>query len=500
MRSAEELPDVVDSYLAKERGAGRIIGPLTGPEATRVDVHVSRFGVIPKPHQPGKWRLIVDLSHPAGRSVNDVVSPELCSLTYASIDQAASIILRLGRFAELAKIDVASAYRIMPVHPEDRPLLGMKWKGDLFVDAALPFGLRSAPKVFTALADGLHWILQQKGACDSIHYLDDFLFVGAPESDACNRSLRMTQETCRSLGVPLALAKQEGPTKQLVFLGIGLDTAKLELHLPDEKLRRLVDMISSWQARRSCTKKELLSLIGHLQHATRIVKPGRPFLRRMMDLSMSARELHHHIRLRSGFHSDLQWWVLFLRRWDGIRMMTSLGRNTPEATVTSDASGTWGCGAFSDSGQWFQCEWQGSWSDVHITAKELLPVVLACALWGKEWQGKTVKCYSDNAAVVAIVRSGRSKHNLSMHLMRSLSLFAAKFEVVLVAEHLPGRLNEAADAISRGNLPLFFRQVPTAARQPTAIPKELLDILLTRQPDWTSEYWRSRFNAISLWD
>ena len=118
----------------------------------------------------------------------------------------------------------------------------------------------------------------------------------------------------------------------------------------------------------------------------------------------------------------------------------------------------------------------------------------------EEWQGKTVKCYSDNAAVVAIVWSGQSKHNLSMHLMRSLSLFAAKYEVVLVAEHLPGRLNEAADAISRGNLPLFFRQVPTAARQPTAIPKELLDILLTRQPDWTSEYWRSRFNAISLWD
>ena len=55
MRSAEELPGVVDSYLAKERGVGRIIGPLTGPEAARVDVHVSRFGVIPKPHQPGKW-------------------------------------------------------------------------------------------------------------------------------------------------------------------------------------------------------------------------------------------------------------------------------------------------------------------------------------------------------------------------------------------------------------------------------------------------------------
>lgn len=184
---------------------------------------------------------------------------------------------------------------------------------------------------------------------------------------------------------------------------------------------------------------------------------------------LSVLELHHHIRLRAGFHSDLQWWAVFLRKWNGICMMVALGRNTPEATVTSDASGSWGCGAFSDSGQWFQCEWQGAWSDVHITAKELLPIVIACALWGKEWQGKTVKCYSDNAAVVSIIRSGRSKHDLSMHLMRSLSLFTAKYEVVLMEEYLPGRLNEAADAISRGNLPLFFRQVPTAARHPTGV-------------------------------
>lgn len=94
--------------------------------------------------------------------MNDGVDKELCSLQYASIDDASSTVLRLGRFSELAKIDIASAYRIVPVHPEDRPLLGMKWKGALFVDMALPFCLRSAPKTFTVVADGLKWILQQK--------------------------------------------------------------------------------------------------------------------------------------------------------------------------------------------------------------------------------------------------------------------------------------------------------------------------------------------------
>ena len=74
--SAERNPEVVDKYLQKEQGASRVvsIGDADG-------VHVSRFGVIPKPHQPGKWRLIVDLSHPKGASINDGIDPALCSLT-----------------------------------------------------------------------------------------------------------------------------------------------------------------------------------------------------------------------------------------------------------------------------------------------------------------------------------------------------------------------------------------------------------------------------------
>ena len=147
MLSAEQNPEVVESYLQKEREAGRVIGPLPRPIA---GLHVSRFGVIPKPHQPGKWRLIVDLSYPKGASVNDGVDPELCSLTYTSVDEAVQWILRRGRGALLAKFDIASAYRIVPVHPHDHPLLGMAWKQQHLVDAALPFGLRSAPKLFNA--------------------------------------------------------------------------------------------------------------------------------------------------------------------------------------------------------------------------------------------------------------------------------------------------------------------------------------------------------------
>ena len=78
----------MEQYLKKECELGRVVGPLA---AGSIPLHINRFGVIPKPHQPGKWRLIVDLSHPAGHSVNDGIEPEICSLSYASIDDAAAM-------------------------------------------------------------------------------------------------------------------------------------------------------------------------------------------------------------------------------------------------------------------------------------------------------------------------------------------------------------------------------------------------------------------------
>jgi hypothetical protein len=75
--------------------------------------------------------MIVNLSHPKGSSVNDGISSELCSLSYASIDDAISTIIRLGRGPQLAKLDLESAYRIVPVHLHDRDLLGMEWDVNL---------------------------------------------------------------------------------------------------------------------------------------------------------------------------------------------------------------------------------------------------------------------------------------------------------------------------------------------------------------------------------
>ena len=201
------------------------------------------------------------------------------------VDDVARKVVQLGPGALMAKIDIKSAYRVVPVHPQDRCLLGMQWDGKVFVDTALPFGLRSAPKIFNALADALEWIIREQGVEHVWHYLDDFITCGLAGSDECLLNLSVLTDVCKHLGVPLAEKKMEGPTMSIVFLGILIDSVRGELRLPPEKLDRLHGHINEWLQKKRCTKRELLSIAGQLQHAAMVVWPGRTFLRRLFDLS-----------------------------------------------------------------------------------------------------------------------------------------------------------------------------------------------------------------------
>ena len=160
----------------------------------------------------------------------------------------------------------------------------MQWENQLFIDPVLPFGLRSAPKIFSAVADALCWHLHEAGIPLIRYYLDDFIIVAPPHSSQCQSSLTILNHECQALGVPIADHKREGPTTCLTYLGIEVDTVAGLLRLLNDKLQWLRALLSDWGARRSCTRKELESLVGLLNHACKVVHSGRAFLRRMLDL------------------------------------------------------------------------------------------------------------------------------------------------------------------------------------------------------------------------
>ena len=115
MRSAIENPTVVQAYLDMEVGLGRLIGPVSEHLVPK-GAQISPFGVIPKSNQPGKWRFIVNLSSLEGSSVNDGIHPDLCSLQYFRLDAVIHHVCTMEPGALLAKLDIDSAYRIVPIH------------------------------------------------------------------------------------------------------------------------------------------------------------------------------------------------------------------------------------------------------------------------------------------------------------------------------------------------------------------------------------------------
>ena len=232
-----------------------------------------------------------------------------------------------------------------------------------------------------------------------LHYLDDFLFIDQVGTSHNNSQLRIALCTCQLLGVPTAPDKVHEPSNVLTFLGIEIDSTSLQLHLPEPKLTELCQTLAQ---KNSCTKRELLSLVGKLHHASAVVKPGRTFLRRLIDLSTTVTKLHHHIRLTNSARSDIQRWHSFLAIWNGISYLPPA---EPHYFIESDAPGSWG-GAAIWGCQWFQFRWPDSWQNINIAVKELLPIVMTITIWSKVWSGQSVRCWCDNEAVVTVVNTG----------------------------------------------------------------------------------------------
>ena len=340
--SAEQNPDLVDKYLQEEVKAGRICGPFDKPPLS--NFQCQPIGIVPK-KCPGKFRTIMDLSYPAGTSINDFINKEEFSLKYVTVDTAIRFIMELGRGCHISKVDIAQAFRIMPISPQSWHLLGIFWDNKFYFDTRLSMGGRSSPGIFDNLPTAVEWICKQKYHIDRIcHLLDDFLT--AELSSAQGNALAKVLLLFEKLGIPIAPGKVEGPTTCLEFLGITLDTDRMEARLSVEKVEKLKESIDSFIPRKKCTKRELLSLVGSLSFACKVIVPGRSFVSRLISLSYTVKKLHHKIYLNVHVQ-DLRTWKIFLCTWNGRKnFLSSQVTHSLDLDFFTDAAGTIGYGGY----------------------------------------------------------------------------------------------------------------------------------------------------------
>lgn len=408
---------------------------------------VSALGAVPK--SDGGLRLIHDCSRPINSAVNDLAT--LSETTkYQSLDDAQQFI-KQGSF--LAKVDLKSAYRSVPVHPSNYQALGLKWhfsdnkESTYMYDTRLPFGAKLAPGIFNRITQAVRRLLQKRGI-KAVVYLDDFLIV-ADTFEECRQALNVTIQLLRSLGFAISWNKVEGPSRSLVFLGILIDTIRLILELPSPKLEELKILLRDFASRRRASLRHLQSLVGKLNWACQVVRGGRVYLRRMLDFVAKLKRPYHKALIPQTFKDDVRWWLSFLDVFHG---KCFAKRNMPIFDLATDASSK-AIGAHF-RGDWAYLDFETDlpcFQHTHINYKEVFALVVAAELWAPSWADSKLYWFTDSKVAQGIVKKGTCKDPMAMNSMRRLFWLSAIYNFEIVAIHIPGVDNEIPDAISRLN-------------------------------------------------
>ena len=344
---------------------------------------VSALGALPK-KDAKRVRLIHDASRPAGQgALNDYCSAE--KFSYQSIQDAVDII-KPGSF--LAKVDLANAYRSVKINPSNYKATGLKWRfsGDqrvsYLVDTRLPFGSKRSPVIFNRLSQAVKAMMAARGY-DIVAYLDDFLIV-SDTREKCLTGLNTLLTLLRALGFHINYSKLEGPGQRLVFLGITLDTAKMTLEIPQNKIDEVLNQISYHMKRRKITKLEIQKLVGRLNWISQCVYGARFHMRRLIDVISKLRHPWHRTQLTRDMRLDMEWFVSYMSVFNGCTQMVETRPATPVCIDACNiAAGAYYCG------DWLHAPWSPDTRDnITISYKEVLALEPAALKWCQDWANK----------------------------------------------------------------------------------------------------------------
>ena len=371
--SANENHSFVSDKLAQELAANRIAGPFKEKPTGLI---LSPIAAIPK-KAPGAFRLIHDLSYPRNNSVNSCIPKQHSRVTYETLDDCVKIIAQIGEGCLVSKGDIRNAFRILPIDKHDYRLLGFHWGSGFWFDKSLAMGASSSCASFERLSCAVHWILQHKFGVEYLsHIIDDFVFMGPSDSSTCNRSLECFLALAKSIGLPLNEEKTVKPTTLVELHGIQVDTITMTLSLPPDKVDKGLDIVNTLISSNKAKIEQLQSAIGFLNFCCKIIPIGRPFLRRLIDLTMGDKPKWYQVRITRPIRQDLLVWKQFLEQHNGRAIITkSMWGVEEQLHVYTDSSKFAFAGVFGN--EWFYGCFPENWLKTNIATKEFVPVYIA---------------------------------------------------------------------------------------------------------------------------
>ena len=316
----------------------------------------SRLFLVPKPHQ--RWRPVIDLSR-----LNTFLHVEKFKM-----ETPESIRTSLIPGEWVASIDLSDAYLHIPIHPNSRKYLRFCHRSQVFQFTSLPFGLATAPQVFTMVVKEVKLMALSRGL--RLHqYLDDWLIRSQSQEEALVNT-RAVVDLTQSLGWIINQEKSElKPTQVFSFVGYEYHLDSALVKPTQERWLKLQDLILRLKSKHVLTARCLMSLIGLLASTEKMVPEGRLHMRPFQF------HLKEHWKFPQSLDSLLPWTEVISAHLDWWQNPTNVMRGADlhpkdhSIQLFTDASNV-GWGAHLD-----QSSTKGLWSPqekgLHINVLEL---------------------------------------------------------------------------------------------------------------------------------
>eukprot|EP00775_Hariotina_reticulata_P015336 gene15336-biopygen14581 len=390
--SALQESSTISNMLAAEVAQSWVVQVPTRPR------FVHPLGAVPK--SDGGIRVIHDHSVPLGSSVND--HEVYVRYSWDSLDDALQFVVP---HVFMARLDVSAYYRHFMVHPSQWDLQGFEFGGAFYVDSRVQFGLRLAPE----LAHRFTMFIKHLG-----------------------------------FDVNLKPGKTVLPAKVQKFVGVVINSARMSLSLPSDKLSSLLQDVTFAVQARTLKRKFLQRLVGKMQWASRVIYGGRVFMRSCTDALSVVLHPGHHASVSSHMRADLRWWLSAAAANNGI---VSLARRRRTHFVFTDAClspvpciGIFAEGAFFSLSlpELARHQLLPPAGDEDINVWECFAVLAAVRLLGDYWSGAHVVVFSDNASTVAWVGQGAPRPPAARQLVGVLFQACLSQDIRLSVRHIPG--------------------------------------------------------------
>ncbi|XP_057327400.1 uncharacterized protein LOC130668903 [Microplitis mediator] len=347
----------------------------------------------------------------------------------------------------MANLDLEDAYFLLSICISSRKFLRFRYQSQLYEFLCLPFGLATAPFVFTKVLKPVLNLLRKRGYV-SVVYLDDILCIG-PDFLSCNKNVVETIKLLESLGFIINRRKSVLiPSKKCQFLGFWINSERLTLELPELKRLKILELVKTMRKKKECKIRDLAKFIGNLIAACPAIKYGwlytKAFERdKYLALVENENDYEGKVQLKENLTEDFAWWEKNI-----LSSVNIFGAHQYERTIFSDASRSgWGASCNNKQSHSF---WSIEERKFHINFLELLAVFLALKVFAADLYHCKILLRMDNTTAISYVnRMGGIQYPHLSSLAKEIWQWCETRDLWIFASYIPSKENDEADRESR---------------------------------------------------